>query len=82
MPEGDEVTVPRARARPRRRSSEKVDALLKVAVTRAPAVMDTVQVPVPVHAPLQPANVEPLAAAAVSVTDVPLAKFAVQVCRS
>ena len=53
--------------------------MLKVAVTARAAVSDTAQVPVPVHAPLQPANVEPLAAAAVSVTDVPLAKFAVHV---
>jgi hypothetical protein len=35
--------------------------------------MDTVHVPVPVHAPLHPANAEPLAAVAVNVTDVPLA---------
>ncbi len=34
--------------------------------------MDTVHVLVPEHAPLQPANDEPLAAVAVSVTDVPL----------
>ena len=59
--------------------SAKVAVLLKVAVTARAAVIDTVQAPVPVHAPLQPANVEPLAAAAVSVTEVPLAKFALQV---
>jgi hypothetical protein len=53
--------------------SEKVDEPLNVAVTARAAVMDTVQVPVPVHAPLHPANVEPLVAAAVSVTEVPLA---------
>ncbi len=34
---------------------------------------------VPVQAPLQPVNVEPLAAAAVNVTEVPLAMFALQV---
>jgi hypothetical protein len=46
--------------------------VLNVAVTERAAVIDTVQVPVPLHAPLQPANVAPLAAVAVSVTDVPL----------
>ena len=46
--------------------------LLNVAVTARAAVIDTVQAPVPLHAPLQPAKVEPLAAAAVRVTDVPL----------
>ena len=52
-------------------ASANEDELLNVAVTLRAAVMDTVQVPVTlVHAPLQPANVEPLAAAAVSVTEV------------
>src|SRR5688500_16269117 len=42
--------------------------------------METVQlVAVPLQAPLQPPNVEPLAAVAVSVTDVPLEKLALQV---
>jgi hypothetical protein len=35
------------------------------------AVIDKTQLLVPLQAPLQPANVEPLSAAAVSVTDVP-----------
>ena len=35
-------------------------------------VIDTEQLAVPVHAPLQPANVEPLLAVAVNVTEVPL----------
>ena len=56
-----------------------VPPVLNVAVTLRAAVIDGVQVPVPVHAPLQPANVEPLDAAAVSVTEVPLAKLALQV---
>ena len=47
--------------------------VLNVAVTLRAAVIDVTQVPVPVQMPLHPANVEPLAAAAVSVTDVPLA---------
>jgi hypothetical protein len=41
--------------------------------------MVTLQVPVPVHAPLQPAKVDPAAAVAVRVTTVPLLKFALQV---
>jgi hypothetical protein len=50
-----------------------VVVLLNVAVTERAAVIDTVhEVAVPLHAPLQPPNVEPLAAAAVSVTEVPL----------
>ena len=54
--------------------------LLNVAVTERAAVIDTVQlVDVPLQAPLQPPNVEPLAAAAMSVTDAPLLKFALQV---
>jgi hypothetical protein len=53
-----------------------VPVVLNVAVTARAAVIDNAQVPVPVHAPLQPANVEPLAAAAVSVTEVPLANVA------
>ena len=44
---------------------------VNVAVTDRAAVIATVHVPVPVQAPLQPANVEPAAGAAVSVTDVP-----------
>ena len=43
----------------------------KVAVTERPAVMMRTQLPVPVQSPLQPLNTEPVAGAAVSVTDVP-----------
>lgn len=50
-----------------------VPVVLNVAVTLRDAVIDNVQLPVPVHAPLQPANVEPLAAVALSVTEVPFA---------
>jgi hypothetical protein len=54
--------------------------LLKVAVTGVAAVTVTTQVPVPEQPPpIQPANVEPSAGNAVSVTAVPLAKFAEQV---
>ena len=51
---------------------------LKVAVTALAAVIDKVQVDVPVQTPVQPAKVEPGEAAAVSVTDVPLVKPAEQ----
>jgi hypothetical protein len=47
--------------------------VLNVAVTERDAVIDNTQLPVPVHEPLQPANVEPLAGAAVNVTEAPLA---------
>ena len=53
--------------------------LLKVAVTVFAALIVTVHLPVPVHAPLHPLNTDPEAAEAVSVTTVPLAKFALQV---
>jgi hypothetical protein len=53
--------------------------LAYVAVTDWAALIVTEQVPVPVHAPLQPVKVEPVAGVAVSVTAVPLAKLAAQV---
>ena len=43
------------------------------------AFIVTWQLPVPLHAPLQPANVEPLAALAVNTTCVPGAKLALQI---
>jgi hypothetical protein len=50
---------------------------LKVAVTASAALIVTEQVPVPVQpSPLQPANVDPVAAAAVSTTTCPLVKLA------
>jgi len=52
--------------------------VLKVAVTVVPAFNVTAQVPVPLQAPLQPAKVEPDAAAAVSVNWVPTATVSVQ----
>lgn len=71
MPDGDEVTVPDP-VPAFVTLAAKLDEPLNVAVTARAAVIDTVQLPVPVHAPLHPANVEPLAAAAVNVTEVPL----------
>ena len=45
--------------------------MLNVAPTTVFAETATEQPPVPLHAPLQPVNVEPVAAVAVSVTEVP-----------
>jgi len=53
--------------------------VLKVAVTALAALMVTEHVPVPVQAPDQLAKVEPVPAAAVNVTTVPLEKLALQV---
>jgi hypothetical protein len=52
---------------------------VNVAVTEVLAVRFTAHVPVPVHAPDQPVNVEPVLAVAVSVTGVALAKLALHV---
>jgi hypothetical protein len=51
---------------------------VNVAVTDCAEFIVTPQVPVPLQAPLQPLNVQPLAGVAVSVTCVPGAKFALQ----
>lgn len=78
MPAGDEVTVPDPVPA---LATVKVGAgvpVLNVAVTERAAVMATTQAPVPVHAPDQPAKLAPLAATAVRVTEVPDAKFALQ----
>jgi hypothetical protein len=48
-----------------------VGIFVNEAVTDSAEVIVTVHAPVPVHAPLQPPNVEPLAAVAVSVRLVP-----------
>src|SRR3990172_3684400 len=53
--------------------------ILKAAPTFFAAPMVTVQVPVPVQAPLQPAKVLPLTGVALRITFVPLAKLAKQV---
>ena len=52
---------------------------VKFAVTAWAAVIGTVQVPVPVQAPLQPEKDDPEVAVGVSVTDVPLSYGATQV---
>src|SRR2546425_1495328 len=53
---------------------------VKLALTDCAALIVTTQLPVPLHpAPLQPVNADPLAGAAVKVTDVPLANDALHV---
>jgi hypothetical protein len=52
---------------------------VKFAVTLRAAVMVTLQLPVPVHAPLQPVKVDPTAAVGVRTTFVPLLKVALHV---
>jgi hypothetical protein len=52
---------------------------LNTAPTLAAAFIVTVQEPVPLHAPLQPAKVEPVPGVAARVTTVPCAKLALQV---
>jgi hypothetical protein len=55
-------------------------ATLNVAATEVLALRFTVHVLVPLQAPDQPVNMEPVLGVAVSVTDVPLAKLALHVC--
>jgi len=52
---------------------------LNVAVAAVAAFNERVHVDVPPHAPDQPANLDPDAAVAVSLTDVPSPKLALQV---
>ena len=52
---------------------------LNVALTDCAAAMSTVQAPVPVHAPLQPAKADPAGAVGVRATDDPESKDALQV---
>jgi len=60
--------------------TDSVNSGTKFAVTEVFALTVTVQVPVPAQeAPLQPANTEPLVAAAVRVTLVPESKLPEQV---
>jgi len=78
MPAGLLVTVPVPVPASVTVRAAVVDAL-NVAVTASAALIVTTHEAVPVHAPLQPANAEPVEAVGVSVTCVPAAKFAAQV---
>src|SRR6185369_14843611 len=60
-------------------SGRSMPVLSNVAVTAALAFIVQEHVPVPLQAPLQPMNVEPDAAVAVSVIDVPMGTAALQV---
>jgi hypothetical protein len=76
MPPVFDVTVPVPLPAFVTASVKLTPELLNVAVTLRAAVIDTVHaVAVPLHAPPQPPNVDPLAAAAVSVTDTIVQRF-------
>ena len=72
IPTGELVTVP---APVPDFATDKVNVVgvpvVKVAVTDRAWVIETTHEPVPVHAPDHPAKVDPRAALAVSVTEVP-----------
>jgi hypothetical protein len=78
MPPGDEVTSPLP-ATVTETDGGPLAAVLNVACALAAAFIVTTQAPVPVHAPVQPANVDPDAGDGVSVTAVPLAKVVLHV---
>ena len=76
MPAGEDTTVPDVAVL----LTVKVGVVVKLAVTLVAADIVTVQVSeVPLHPPLQPANAEPLAGTAVSVTLDPADNSALQV---
>jgi hypothetical protein len=72
MPDGLLVTVPLPVPASDTVSANCTGVVLNVAVTAMAELIVTEQVPVPEHAPLHPAKVDPLPATAVSVTGVPL----------
>jgi hypothetical protein len=77
IPAGLLVTVPVPVPALVTASVKLVTVVLNVAVTASAALIVTEHVPVPVHpAPLQPVNVDPAVAAAVSTTTCPLVKLA------
>jgi hypothetical protein len=75
MPAGELVTVPE----PSLVTVSAKDGRAKVAVTSRAALIVTVQVLVPVQAPLKPVKIDPAVGEAVRVTTVPLANGAEQV---
>jgi hypothetical protein len=79
MPAGDEVTVPAPfPAAVTVMVCPPATVAVKVAVTVAVELMVMTQLPVPVQGPDQPAKVDPVVAAAVSVTTVPAGKVGLQ----
>jgi hypothetical protein len=78
MPAGELVTVP-VPLPARLTVNEGFELAVNVAVTDVLADKVTLQVDVPLHAPLQPAKDDPSDAVGVSVTDVPASKVALQV---
>jgi hypothetical protein len=79
IPPGELVTDPLPVPASETLRSGGAAAAVNVAVAEVFAESETTQEPVPEQAPDHPAKVEPAAGAAVSVTVVPLSKFAVQV---
>jgi hypothetical protein len=79
IPEGVLVTVPVPVPLLETVSVKDPAFALKFALTDFAASMVTLHAPVPVQAPLHPANVEPESGVAVRFTTVPLSKFAEQV---
>jgi hypothetical protein len=76
IPEGVLVTVPAPVPLLATVRVKGPEFAVKFALTDFAASMVTLQAPVPLHAPLQPANVEPESGAAVRFTTAPLSKFA------
>jgi hypothetical protein len=73
IPAGLLLTVP-----PPTTVTESAKTWVNVAVTDSAALIVTVQIPVPVQAPLHPAKLQPEAGVAVSITEVPLSKVVEQ----
>ena len=69
IPSGEVVTAPVPS--PNRVTVSDGVCASNVAVTLRACVIETTHGPVPLHAPVHPVNVEPVAATGVSVTDVP-----------
>jgi hypothetical protein len=77
IPAGEEATVPLPA--PLLLTARLYRSMSKLAVTDLAASMVTVQVPVPLHAPDHPANVDVPSGLAVNVTSVPAARLAAHV---
>ena len=69
IPDGDPLTLPLPA--PALLTVRAADCRVNVAATAVEEVRFTVQGPVPLHAPLHPAKVEPVGTTAVRLTEVP-----------